>query len=1168
LKSPGTTPGHVRRRSSGRRDLILIALVTVAVFCIGVAFGLFRHLDTWFEARFPSAQSGPLGILVVLFLSSLTFAALRAREARQEESLRAETDLRFRTVVEQVPAVTYTWDPTAPVGEAPPLYVSPQLETMLGYTPEQWSEDPEFWISCIHPEDRDRVLEASDCADREGDTFLEEYRMIAADGRVVWVRDEATVVEWDEARRPLRSQGVMYDITERKEAELKLQEAEGRYRTLVERVPVVIYVDAVDDLSTATYISPRYEALTGYSAEQRMAEPELWVSILHPDDRDRVLAESARTNETGDPFDIEYRLVRADGGVVWVHDHAYLATGPDGVAAWQGVLTDITERRVAEEALGRRERILEAAGYAAERFLREPTWSGAIEQVLSRLGRAGEVSRAFVFRNLAGQGERRSVLECGWADPGQHGRAQARGTDLDARMREVERWEDRMLAGEVVHGRPQDDEAIICAPILVDGTWWGTIGFERPRERDWQSAEIDAVRVAANTLGAAISRELVARRLSDTEARFRTLVEQMPAITYLNERRDAETGEQWVNVYISPQVQDILGWSPQEWYEDPGRWGSMIHPEDFARAREADDRHRRTGEPLDIEIRVTNRSGELRWIRDEAIMILDDDGRPLWSQGILSDVTERKTAEQSLHEAEARYRGLIETIPAATYIDSVDAISQAIYMSPQVKQIYGYTPEEWRSQPYLWEEGLHPDDRDDVIARVERHNREGVPYEAEYRFRHRDGRWVWVHDEATMIPLEGGGRVSQGVIYDVTPQKEQEEQLREAEERYRAIVEHVPSVIYLDKVGPPMESLYVSPMIESMMGVTSEEWMRDADLWIELTHPEDREAVAAGYFGAAEAGRPWSAEYRVITRDGRTIWVHDETTYLHDEEGRPKFIQGVISDVTARKVAEQALRESEQREREAAERLRMLDEMKNTFLAAVSHELRSPLTSILGLSLTLERSPEMAQDDREDLLGRLGSNARKLDRLLKDLLDIDRLNRGIVEPQYRTVDLAALTHRTLETLDQLADREIVTEGVEPVMIAADPAKLERILENLVMNAARHTSEDRRIWIRIEPEDGGALIAVEDEGTGVADELKQVIFEPFRQGPIRSPHSPGTGIGLSLVARFAELHGGRAWVEDRPGGGASFRVFIPDRSLVAPTETDEPAGELVDEATRG
>ena len=319
--------------------------------------------------------------------------------------------------------------------------------------------------------------------------------------------------------------------------------------------------------------------------------------------------------------------------------------------------------------------------------------------------------------------------------------------------------------------------------------------------------------------------------------------------------------------------------------------------------------------------------------------------------------------------------------------------------------------------------------------------------------------------------------------------------------------------------------------------------MSGPNTWLEAIHPDDRAGLMETYLVAVEEGLPWDREYRILHRDGRTVWVHDETTFLHDEAGRRSLIQGVIADITERKLAEEALRDSEQREREAAERLRALDEMKNTFLAAVSHELRSPLTSILGLSLTLERALDMNEDDRDDLLQRLASNARKLDRLLKDLLDIDRLNRGIVEPQYRVTDVGALARRTVENLEALADRPVVVQ-LEPVVLAIDPAKVERIIENLLMNASRHTTVDRTIWLRVEALDGGALLAVEDDGIGIPQDLRGSIFEPFQQGPSASSHSPGTGIGLSLVGRFASLHGGRAWVQDREGGGASFRVFLP------------------------
>jgi signal transduction histidine kinase len=326
-----------------------------------------------------------------------------------------------------------------------------------------------------------------------------------------------------------------------------------------------------------------------------------------------------------------------------------------------------------------------------------------------------------------------------------------------------------------------------------------------------------------------------------------------------------------------------------------------------------------------------------------------------------------------------------------------------------------------------------------------------------------------------------------------------------------------------------------------------------------MVDEQQREEMRATYVDAIRERRPsWTGEYLIRHGDGREVWVHDETTFVTDEHGEPLFLQGVMYDVTERKLAERALRESERREREAAERLRAVDEMKNTFLAAVSHELRSPLTSILGLSLTLEQQ-RLPVPDQEELLGRLAVNARKLDRLLKDLLDIDRLSRGILTPKVRASDLASIVGRTVESLDVLDQRSILVQ-TETVVVPVDAPKIERIVENLVMNAVRHTEPDVRIWVRLWSQDGGAVIAVEDDGPGVPVDLRHEIFEPFRQGPTSSAHSPGTGIGLSLVAMFADLHGGRAWIEDREGGGASFRVFLPGDTAHHPTGNGHDQGK--------
>jgi signal transduction histidine kinase len=300
-------------------------------------------------------------------------------------------------------------------------------------------------------------------------------------------------------------------------------------------------------------------------------------------------------------------------------------------------------------------------------------------------------------------------------------------------------------------------------------------------------------------------------------------------------------------------------------------------------------------------------------------------------------------------------------------------------------------------------------------------------------------------------------------------------------------------------------------------------------------HPDDIGAVDAGEARSRREGDAMRVEYRIESKDGRWVWILDEATAVRNELGETPVLQGVMFDVTERKRAEFELAS-------ANEQLRALDRHKNTLLHTLSHDLRQPISAILGTAATLE-SLHLPEPERKSLLRRLQTRARGMDQLLTDLLDLDRLDRGITEPKRRPVDLRELVDDLVSRGDYLEGRRLEIE-CEPLVVAADRAKLGRVLENLFQNAARHTPEGSTIWIRALKQDGGALVCVDDDGPGVPDELKELVFEPLRRGPNASG-VPGSGLGLSLVARFSELHGGRAWVEDRPGGGASFRVFLPD-----------------------
>ena len=343
-------------------------------------------------------------------------------------------------------------------------------------------------------------------------------------------------------------------------------------------------------------------------------------------------------------------------------------------------------------------------------------------------------------------------------------------------------------------------------------------------------------------------------------------------------------------------------------------------------------------------------------------------------------------------------------------------------------------------------------------------------------------------------------------------------------------------------------------------------------------------AISHGH--GASTSSDTSREEAIIAGRGYELTV----SALPDRQGQPTGDLLIARDVSERRQAERDLRDSLVREQAASERLsaalqreqaaaeqladalqreqtatqhlRELDEMKDAFLQAVSHDLRTPLTSVLGIAATLDRGHQLlAASEVRDLLGRLAGNARKLGRLLTNLLDLERLTQGsTLDPDRQRVDLGELVSQIVKDAgpDLLGERPISLETA-PVLIAVDAPKVERILENLLANAARHTPAGTPVWVRVQSSAGGALMVVEDAGPGVPAEVRQAIFQPFRQGPTIAAHAPGSGIGLALVVRFAGMHGGRAWVQERPGGGASFHVFLPAaHDPDAATPPEQPA----------
>jgi diguanylate cyclase (GGDEF)-like protein/PAS domain S-box-containing protein len=292
-----------------------------------------------------------------------------------------------------------------------------------------------------------------------------------------------------------------------------------------------------------------------------------------------------------------------------------------------------------------------------------------------------------------------------------------------------------------------------------------------------------------------------------------------------------------------------------------------------------------------------------------AISRVDVPGPPLFT-ACIRDISDRADAETRLRAAEFRYRTLVEQLPMITYVDPGDDPNEkAMYISPQVEAVFGWTVDEWLTIPHLFQRSIHEADRARVLTEKEVAYARGEPLRHEYRMRARDDRVLWVEDVCVRIePPDGGPAFRQGFALDITERKHADDALRRAEARYRTLVEQLPLAVYIDRVDRWSSNIYTSPQIEAMLGYSVEEWADNKSLFVQMLHAEDRERVLAALERAHATGDSLVVDYRLHARDGRIVWVHDESRIVADVNTGEPVLQGYLLDVTARIEAEEQLR--------------------------------------------------------------------------------------------------------------------------------------------------------------------------------------------------------------------------------------------------------------------
>ncbi len=375
-------------------------------------------------------------------------------------------------------------------------------------------------------------------------------------------------------------------------------------------------------------------------------------------------------------------------------------------------------------------------------------------------------------------------------------------------------------------------------------------------------------------------------------------------------------------------------------------------------------------------------------------------------------------------------------------------------------------------------------------------------------------------------------------------QKLAETLLRRSEERFRAVADTASdSIVSIDATGT---ITYVNIEGARFFGYAGDNLIGApvTEIIPERFHGAHRSGLAR-YLATGEGrliGKTALVNGR--RRDGSEIPV-ELSLATWQADGSPYFT-AIIRDVSERQRMQDELERALAVEREAIARLSELDRLKNTLLDAVSHDLRGPLAAIRAATTVLQRDaekPGLTSEQRRGYLTRLMASADKMRRLLDDLLDLDRLSARDVSLQRQPTDVGQIARRLVEEHRDALGERAIDLNLESVIAEVDAAAVERIIENLLLNACRHTRDGTALGISaLRRDDDVVVICIDDSGPGVPEALHGVIFERFKQAPGSS--TTGLGMGLSLVARLAQLHGGRAWVENRPLGGASFRVALP------------------------
>jgi PAS domain S-box-containing protein len=627
--------------------------------------------------------------------------------------------------------------------------------------------------------------------------------------------------------------------------------------------------------------------------------------------------------------------------------------------------------------------------------------------------------------------------------------------------------------------------------------------------------------------------------LRESEQRFRQIAETINHVFWVTELRPVERVS-----YVSPAFERIWGRSADALYADARLWMQYIHADDRAAVGQAFEHWLSAPEHaiFAIEYRIVRPDGELRWIADRGQLARDADGNVYRATGVAEDITPRKLAQAHAREMEQQFQVLAESLPQLVWAS--DPQGACDYLSPQWITYTGLPTAVQLGDG--WVELLHPDDRSRVTAQWLHSVQGGHAFDGELRLRRHDGQHRWFMTRA-LPQRDDTGRVLRwfGTCTDIQDVKESAAALQLERDRIARIAEVAPVVVCAfrraadGRVSFPLGTERVA----AFYGLPPAQIVSDAAAVMQAMHPDDSAGVVARIEESARTLTPFHAEFRVQHPQRGLIWVDAHSMPVAEPEGA--FIwHGTITDITERKRTEAELLQLntrlEQRVTERTTELREVVRELEAFSYSVSHDLRAPLRALDGFSQALLQDhgaqlPETGQR----YLKIIRESAQKMGQLIDDLLAFSRVGRQ--QPKLRTVDHALLVRSALQQLEPMrAGRSVELRiGALPAS-EGDPAMLLQVWVNLLSNALKYSRNNPAAVVEVGAQPGpeGAAYFVRDNGTGFDMRYAHKLFGVFERLH-RSEDFEGTGVGLAIVQRIVQRHGGSVRAESQLGRGATF-----------------------------